>query len=231
VLDPVGAALGTAARVRITGRLQARLLTAVSGPVGVGHLEDAGVLDRLARAGRRERLRQDDADQAAAGDVPAGFRRDPGRRRAADRYRADGVAVAVHGGVPGLRPVPPAGRRVGGRGGTARLSDEPAAVAARAGAGDLPNQLPDGLATRVGTVFTGGHGLSGGQWQKLALSRAMRRDDPLLVVLDEPTASLDAPSEHALFERYAEAAVRARGGPARSPCSSRTGSRPSGWPI
>ncbi|HWE90509.1 MAG TPA: ABC transporter ATP-binding protein [Pseudonocardiaceae bacterium] len=91
-----------------------------------------------------------------------------------------------------------------------RRSDEPAAGAAldRAGAGDLPSQLPDGLATLVGSVFTGGHGLSGGQWQKLALGRAMRREDPLLVVLDEPTASLDAPSEHTLFERYAEAAVR-----------------------
>jgi len=93
-----------------------------------------------------------------------------------------------------------------------RLADEPAAAAAldRAGAGDLPTQLPDGLATQVGTVFTGGHGLSGGQWQKLALGRAMRRQDPLLVVLDEPTASLDAPSEHALFEKYAEAARTAR---------------------
>jgi ATP-binding cassette, subfamily B, bacterial len=50
VLDPVGNALGTAARSRITGELQARLLAAVSTPVGVGHLEDAAVLDRLARA-------------------------------------------------------------------------------------------------------------------------------------------------------------------------------------
>jgi ATP-binding cassette subfamily B protein len=89
-----------------------------------------------------------------------------------------------------------------------RLDDEPAALAAldRAGAGDLPGQLPDGLATYVGTRYTGGTGLSGGQWQKLALGRAMRPADPLLIVLDEPTASLDAPSEHALFERYAEAA-------------------------
>ena len=89
-----------------------------------------------------------------------------------------------------------------------RLDDEPAALAAldRAGAGDLPGQLPDGLATYVGTKFTGGTGLSGGQWQKLALGRAMRAAGPLLVVLDEPTASLDAPSEHALFERYADAA-------------------------
>jgi ATP-binding cassette subfamily B protein len=50
VLDPIGSALGTAARSRITGQLQGRLLTAVSAPVGVAHLEDAGVLDRLARA-------------------------------------------------------------------------------------------------------------------------------------------------------------------------------------
>jgi ATP-binding cassette subfamily B protein len=50
VVDPVGNALGTAARARITGRVQGRLLTAVAGPVGVGHLEDSAVLDRLARA-------------------------------------------------------------------------------------------------------------------------------------------------------------------------------------
>jgi ATP-binding cassette subfamily B protein len=48
--------------------------------------------------------------------------------------------------------------------------------------------------------------LSGGQWQKLALARAFMRTDPLLVVFDEPTAALDAPTEHALFERFAAAA-------------------------
>jgi ATP-binding cassette subfamily B protein len=89
------------------------------------------------------------------------------------------------------------------------LTSEPAALAAldRAGAAGLPQQLPDGLATYVGSPYTGGHNLSGGQWQKLALGRAMRSPDPLLVVLDEPTASLDAHAEHALFERYAEAAA------------------------
>jgi ATP-binding cassette subfamily B protein len=48
--------------------------------------------------------------------------------------------------------------------------------------------------------------VSFGQWQKLALARGFMRDRPLLLVLDEPTAALDAETEHALFERYAEAA-------------------------
>jgi ATP-binding cassette subfamily B protein len=91
-----------------------------------------------------------------------------------------------------------------------RLGDEPAAQSAldRAGASELADQLPDGLATVVGSGYTGGHNLSGGQWQKVALGRAMRRPEALLVVLDEPTASLDAQSEHALFERYAAAAMQ-----------------------
>lgn len=96
-----------------------------------------------------------------------------------------------------------------------RLDDTEAVSAAldRAGAADLPARLPDGLDTVVGTSYTGGRGLSGGQWQKIALGRAFLRDDPLLVVLDEPTASLDAQAEHALFRRYADAARR---GAARS---------------
>ncbi len=88
------------------------------------------------------------------------------------------------------------------------LSSEPLALAAldRAGAAELAGQLPSGLSTYVGGPYTGGHNLSGGQWQKLALGRAMRSPSPLLVVLDEPTASLDAHAEQALFDRYTEAA-------------------------
>jgi ATP-binding cassette subfamily B protein len=52
--------------------------------------------------------------------------------------------------------------------------------------------------------------VSFGQWQKLALARGFMRDQPLLLVLDEPTAALDAETENALFERYA-AAARGRG--------------------
>jgi ATP-binding cassette subfamily B protein len=55
--------------------------------------------------------------------------------------------------------------------------------------------------------------LSFGQWQKLALARGFMRDQPLLLILDEPTAALDAETEHALFERYAAAA---RGGDNRA---------------
>jgi ATP-binding cassette subfamily B protein len=88
------------------------------------------------------------------------------------------------------------------------LDSEPFALAAldRAGAAGLDKQLPHGLSTYVGGPYTGGHNLSGGQWQKLALGRAMRAPDPLLVVLDEPTASLDAHAEQALFDRYTSAA-------------------------
>lgn len=96
------------------------------------------------------------------------------------------------------------------------LESEPLAMAAldQAGATDLANQLPSGLSTYVGNAYTGGHNLSGGQWQKLALGRAMRAQAPLLVILDEPTASLDAHAEHALFERYAAAAAATLDGPA-----------------
>lgn len=71
----------------------------------------------------------------------------------------------------------------------------------------LVERLPQGLETQLGSEL-GAVDLSEGQWQKVALARAVMRDDPLLFALDEPTASLDAPSEHAIFERQM---TRARG--------------------
>jgi ATP-binding cassette subfamily B protein len=80
-----------------------------------------------------------------------------------------------------------------------------------ASATDLLRALPQGLDTQLGTTWPGGVELSGGQWQRIAIARGMMRDIPLLLVLDEPTAALDAGTEHALFERYADAARKTGG--------------------
>jgi len=102
-------------------------------------------------------------------------------------------------------------RQTVGLGDVPRLEHEPAVVTAvaRAGADDVIVRLKAGLDTQLGPSWPGGADVSFGQWQKLALARGFMRDAPLLLVLDEPTAALDAETEHALFERYAAAA---RGG-------------------
>ena len=99
-------------------------------------------------------------------------------------------------------------RHTVGLGDVPRLDDEPAVVAAvgRAGAGDVVTRLTAGLETQLGPTWPGGVEISFGQWQKLALARGFMRDEPLLLILDEPTAALDAETEHALFERFAAAA-------------------------
>jgi ATP-binding cassette subfamily B protein len=95
-----------------------------------------------------------------------------------------------------------------GLGDLSRLEDETAVAAAvgRADAADVVARLKFGLDTQLGPTWPNGVDLSFGQWQKLALARGFMRDAPLVLILDEPTAALDAETEHALFERYAAAA-------------------------
>lgn len=78
----------------------------------------------------------------------------------------------------------------------------------RARGEDLLTRLDDGLETQLGKSYADGTDLSGGQWQKMALGRAMMRETPLLLILDEPTSALDAQAEHNLFEEYAASAKR-----------------------
>jgi ATP-binding cassette subfamily B protein len=83
-----------------------------------------------------------------------------------------------------------------------RAGDRAAVVtaAASAGADGFLSALPAGYDTLLGPQFAGGTDLSGGQWQRVALARAFFRDAPF-VILDEPTATLDARAEHELFDR------------------------------
>ena len=77
------------------------------------------------------------------------------------------------------------------------------AKAAKTGmAAPFIEEMPDGYQTQLGRWFKGGRELSGGQWQKIALSRAFMRSDADILVLDEPTAAMDASSEAAIFDHF-----------------------------
>ena len=107
-------------------------------------------------------------------------------------------------------------RETVGVGDLANLAATPVVEGAldRAHAVDVVATLPQGLETPLGRTWANGSELSGGQWQKLALGRTMMRGRPLILLLDEPTASLDSHAEHELFERYtatARAAARTTG--------------------
>ena len=78
-----------------------------------------------------------------------------------------------------------------------------AEAARKGGATDIVKKLPRGMDTILGTTLDEGVDLSGGEWQKMALSRAfMRRAQ--VVILDEPTAALDAFAEYELHKQFAE---------------------------
>ncbi len=82
------------------------------------------------------------------------------------------------------------------------------AALAAADATSVADRVPNGLDGLLGHEYGDGVELSGGQWQKLGLARALVRPAPLLMVLDEPAAALDAAAEHAVFSRFTEAATR-----------------------
>jgi ATP-binding cassette subfamily B protein len=76
-------------------------------------------------------------------------------------------------------------------------------AAEKSRASEILAKLPHGMDQMLGRRFESGVDLSGGEWQKFALARAYARDAQLLI-LDEPTAALDAPSEYEIFLRFAE---------------------------
>jgi len=77
-----------------------------------------------------------------------------------------------------------------------------ARATSRGGAEPILANLADGIDTQLGRWFQDGTELSGGQWQKIALARGFMREEADILVLDEPTAALDAEAEHAVFERF-----------------------------
>lgn len=91
-----------------------------------------------------------------------------------------------------------------GFGSVENMGDQPRMDRAieRGGAAEVVGSLRQGLDTQLGRWFKDGVELSGGQWQKIALARAFMREDADILVLDEPTAALDAEAEHAVFERF-----------------------------
>lgn len=84
-------------------------------------------------------------------------------------------------------------------------------AAEQGGAATVIDTLPKKYETMLGGWFEAGQELSAGQWQKLAVSRAFMRDDAEVLILDEPTASIDAEAEHELFKRFQTLAEKRTG--------------------
>jgi ATP-binding cassette, subfamily B, bacterial len=137
------------------------------------------------------------------------------------RIRSDDWRARLSGAFQDFARFEFAARQSVGVGDVPRVDDQAAVRVAveRAGADDVVARLPSGLATQLGPTWPNGVDVSFGQWQKLALARGFMRDEPLLLVLDEPTAALDSETEHALFERYAAASRNSSNGKGNSASS------------
>ncbi len=86
--------------------------------------------------------------------------------------------------------------------------------------------LPGGYETQLGKWFKDGRELSGGQWQKIALSRAFMRSDADILVLDEPTAAMDAAAEATVFEHFRQLTHGPHRDPDLAPLLDRAHGRP-----
>jgi ATP-binding cassette subfamily B protein len=108
-----------------------------------------------------------------------------------------------------------------------------ARAAEQGGARELVAASPQGMETQLGRWFKDGVDLSGGQWQKVALARAFMRDEADILILDEPTAALDAEAEHAVFQRFRALAAGPNHDSHLAPLSHRAHGRPDrgarGW--
>jgi ABC-type multidrug transport system fused ATPase/permease subunit len=99
-------------------------------------------------------------------------------------------------------------RETVGVGDLGRIADESTVHSAllRAGADDLVRGQPAGIETQLGRDWPDGIDLSGGQWQRLAMARTLMSRDPLLILLDEPTAAIDSINERHLYQRFKDMA-------------------------
>jgi len=176
----------------VSVRLPAGSVVAVVGENGAGKSTLMKLLSRF-YAPTEGRITVDDVDLEQ---IPA----EPWRSRLAGAYQDFFTFELSAQQTVGLGDLP-------------RSQDRTAVSAAvgRAGADDVVERLPHGLDTQLGSSWDGGVDLSFGQWQKLALARGFMRDSTLLQILDEPTAALDAETEHALFESFARQARRGEG--------------------
>jgi ATP-binding cassette subfamily B protein len=126
------------------------------------------------------------------------------------RMRADEWRTRLAGAYQDVFRFELLARQSVGVGDVPRIDEVPAVSAAvgRAGADDVVAHLASGLETQLGKGWPDGVEVSFGQWQKLALARGFMREGPLVHLHEDPTAGLDAETEHALFERYAAGARR-----------------------
>ena len=158
------------------------------------------------RAGGRERRRQDDAGEAPRPPLRSGRGPDPARRPRPARIRSLRAARQHRRHLPGLRALS-LHRRGQHRRRAHRSARRPRRASwtprSRASRTEVIDKLPGGYDQVLGKRFRTGVDLSGGEWQKIAIARAYMRDAQLLI-LDEPTAALDARAEFEVFQRFKE---------------------------